>query len=163
MYGRTVLAQNSVFPTRVSADGSPVYKVAGLTVDWTKFTAASGDVTLPDGSVIKDGQKYIRYGQVLAMITATGKYGPHDPALTNGQEIITRGRCYIVDQTVLQYSSGSASLGAVNDHIGGVFDGGAVFIDRILQSGAGSHSVTAGPTLVELLAAFPLLQSVTDV
>jgi hypothetical protein len=163
MFGRTVLSQNSVFPTRVSADGSPTYKAGGVTIDWSLVTAASGDVTLGDGSVIKDGQKYLRYGQIITMVTSTGKYGPYDPALTQGSELLTRGRCFIVDQTVLQYSSGSSALGAANDIIGGVFDGGAVWLDRIIQSGVASHTKTAGPTKAEFLAAFPLVQIVEDV
>lgn len=162
MYGRTVLAQNSVFPTRVSADGSPTYKAGGATIDWTQATTASGDVTLTDGSVIKDGQKYLRYGQILTRITSTGLYAPYNPDLTNGRELLTRGRCFILDQTVLQYGAGTSLLSAPNDVVGGVFDGGAVWFDRILQSGVATHSLTAGPTKAEFLAAFPLVQVVED-
>lgn len=162
MFGRTVLAQNSVFPTRVSADGSPTYKAGGVTIDWSLVTAASGDVTLTDGSVIKDGQKYLRYGQILTMVTATGKYAPYDPALTQGSELLVRGRCFIVDQTTLQYSSGSSTLGPANDIIGGVFDGGAIWFDRIIQSGVASATKALGPTKVNFLAAFPLVQVVMD-
>lgn len=162
MYGRTVLSQNSVYPTRVSADGSPTYKAGGVTVDWDRFTAASGDTTLGDGSVIKDGQKYIRYGQILTRITSSGKYGPYNPDITNGQQTLTRGECFIVDQTVLQYDAGNAGVSASNDIIGGVFDGGAVWLSRILQSGTDSASESAGPTKANFLAAFPLVQIVQD-
>lgn len=162
MYGRTSLPSNSVFPTRVSADGNPTYKAGGITLDWSLVTAASGNVTLGDGSVILDGQKYLRYGQILTRITASGKYGPYDADLTQGSELLVRGRCFILDQTILQYPSGSSLLSAVNDQIGGVFDGGSVWFARILQSGVATHTKIAGPTKAEFLAAFPLVQIVMD-
>lgn len=160
MYGRNLLTANSVFPTRVSADGKPIYKAGGVTLDWTYATTASGDVTLGDGSVIKDGQKYFRYGQVITRITSSGKYAPYDPDLTNGRELLTRGRCFILDQTILQYDSGSAALSGQNDIVGEAIEGGAVFLDRILNTGAASHTLVGGPTKAEILTAFPLLQIV---
>jgi hypothetical protein len=163
MYGRTVLAQNSVFPTRVSADGSPNYKAGGITVDWDLIAAVTGsDVTLPDGSVIKIGQKYIRYGQVLTRVTSNGKYAPYDPSGTSGQELLVRGRVFICDETVLQYGSGTSLLSAQNDVIGGVFDGGNVWFDRIIQSGVATHTLADGPTKAEFLAAFPMIQITQD-
>lgn len=167
MFGRTSLAQNSVFPTRVSTDGSPVYKTGGVTIDWSTVAAASGDVTLGDGSIIKDGNKYLRYGQVICRIGSpgtgevSGGYGPYDPLATDGRQTLTQGRCFIVDQTVLRYPSGAANTGAANDIIGGVLEGGSVWRNRLLCTG-GAHSLAAGPTETELLAAFPGLFVVRD-
>lgn len=160
MYGRQILSTNSVFGTRVSADGNPKYKAGGAVLDWTTANTASGDTTLADGSVIKDGQKYFRYGQVLCRITSSGLYARHDPDLTNGRELLTRGRCFILDQTIVQYGSGSSGTSIQNDVASGVFDGGAVFLDRIIQSGTAGHSLALGPTKAELLTGFPLLQIV---
>lgn len=154
-YGRTLLSQNSVFPTRVSVDGSPVYKAGGITIDWTLVTANSGDVTLADGSVVKDTLKFLRYGQVMTKITASGLYGPYDSALTQGSELLVRGQCFILDETVLQYGGGSPGLGGANDQYGSAIEGGKVWLARIIQSGVASHSKAAGPTKAELLAAFP--------
>lgn len=53
---------------KVTADGQPEPKVAGVTLDWGTVTAAAADVTLPDGVVVKTGEKYIRYGQILTTI-----------------------------------------------------------------------------------------------
>jgi hypothetical protein len=155
MYGRTVLSQNSVFPTRVSADGKPQYKAGGITIDWSLITAASGDQTLADGSVIN-------YGQVLCRVASNGKYAPYDPSGTTGQEVLTNGRAFILDQTVTQYATGTAILSAVNDQIGEAIDGGSVWLARIIQSGVATHSLSAGPTLAELITAFPRLQLVRD-
>jgi hypothetical protein len=42
MIGRTVLTgQNSIMPTRVSADGSPKYKAGGITIDWGTVAASA--------------------------------------------------------------------------------------------------------------------------
>jgi hypothetical protein len=257
MFGRTVLSNNSVLPTRVSADGSPKYKAGGGTIDWSTVAAVSGsDVTLPDGSVIKIGQKYLRYGQVVSKITTgetqtitgtatsgsgtltlvrpdtgatvttaaiafnataatvlaaiqavmgpsqavsasggalgtapvvitfstsvdtmtvntgtlaggtfavaattdtglTGYFGPHDPAATDGRQNLNRGDVFVCDETILQYSSGSSGLSAANDQVGGLIEGGDIFIDRVIQSGVATASLAAGPTLANFLAAFP--------
>ena len=72
MLGRTVFSQNQVFPTRVSADGSPSYKAGGVTIDWSNVAALGADTTFPDGSFVKAGQKVLRYGQVLCKETANG-------------------------------------------------------------------------------------------
>ncbi len=165
MYGNTFLAQNAVIPTRVSFDGSPHYKAAGVTIDWGTVASSASDTTLPDGSVIKANLKFLRYGQIICKIgipgTAIGPndYGPYDPNATDGRQTPTRGECFIVDQTVLQYGGGSAALSSANDHIGGVFDGGSVWIDRVLQ---GAGSLAGGPTLANVLTAFPSIRLVKD-
>jgi len=162
MYGRTSLTNNNIFPTRVSADGVPSYKTAGVTIDWTTVTAVSVDTTLADGSIVRSGNKFLRYGQILTMITASKQYGPYDSAATDGRQTLTRGECFILDETVLQYSSGSPLLGAVNDQTGSLLDGGPVWLARILQAGTGSASLAAGPTLANLLTAFPSIKIVRD-
>lgn len=49
----------------VSADGFPEYKTRGVTIDWDDVPAVSGDTTLADDTVVKDGDKYMRFGQVI--------------------------------------------------------------------------------------------------
>jgi hypothetical protein len=68
-FGRTVLPNSTIFPTRVSADGSPKYKAGGITIDWGAVTASGSDVTLPDGSIVKANLKFLRYGQVVCKET----------------------------------------------------------------------------------------------
>lgn len=70
MIGRTVLTQNSVMPTRVSADGSPKFKAGGITIDWGTVAALGSDTTFTDGSLIRSGQKVLRYGQVVCKMSA---------------------------------------------------------------------------------------------
>jgi hypothetical protein len=258
-YGRTILPTSSVFPTRVSADGSPFYKPGGVTLDLATIAAASGsDVTLPDGSVIKANNQFLRYGQVLTRITtgttqtltgtatggtftitltrpdtgqqvttaaiafnatgatvlaaiqavmgpnqvasqsggplgtgavtivfniqeavmvvngasltggtvtpavtvvgaSAGKFGPYDPAATDGRQTLTRGEAFILDETFL-VTPGGAQLPVSNENIGGVFDGGLIYIDRVIQSGVAAASLTLGPTLANFLAVFPTVR-----
>jgi len=54
---------------RVSADGRPRYKPGGVTIDWSVIDAVSADTTLDDGTIVKAGDKYLRYGQILTRIT----------------------------------------------------------------------------------------------
>jgi hypothetical protein len=262
-YARTVLTNNSVLPTRVSADGSPKLKAGGGVIDWSTVAAPGSDVTLPDNSIIRSGLKYLRYGQVLTKITTgntqtltgtatsgnftltftrpdtqtgvttgniafnataaavlaaiqavlgpgqavsasggalgtapvvvtfgtamaigtvnagtlaggtvtiaqttgtttTGYFGPYDPNATDGRQNFNRGDIFILDETVLQYGSGSSALGAANDQIGGLIEGGDVFIDRVLHSGTAAHTLALGPTLAEIITAFPRVGFVRD-
>lgn len=83
-----------------------------------------------------------------------GRFGPFDPNATDGRQILTRGECYVLDETWM-LTPGGASLPQNNEIIGGVIEGGDIWIDRVLQSGTNAHSLAAGPTLAEFLAAFP--------
>jgi hypothetical protein len=261
-YGRTVLTNNNVFRTRVSADGSPKYKVGGATVDWSTVSALGSDTTYPDGSIVRTGAKVLRYGQVVCAITGSantlntsgtptggtftltvttnlgtattgaiaynaaasavvtaltalsnvgtgnvtatggplttgavtltfasilgtatlalannsltggttpsvaigasiatgatsGYYGPYDPTASDGRQTLSRGYCFIVDETLLQYSSGDSRMSPSNDQVGGLIEGGDIWIDRVIQSGGAAHTLALGPTLAEFLAAFP--------
>lgn len=63
-FGRTVLSSTGI-PTQVTADGSPEWKVGGITIDWATVTAEVSDRTLTDGTVIKAGAKGLEYGTIL--------------------------------------------------------------------------------------------------
>ena len=55
---------------QLSADGAPLAKAGGITIDWDTVAAVSGsDVTLNDGRVIKVGEKFLRYGQTVVKMT----------------------------------------------------------------------------------------------
>jgi hypothetical protein len=262
-YGRNVLATNTLLNTRVSYDGSAEFKSGGATLDLTTVPAASGsDTTLPDGSIIKANNQFLRYGQVMCKITtgtsqtltagtatggnftltllrpdtqqnvttgniafnasaatvltaiqavlgpnqaasssggplgtgavtvvfnvfvplmtvnsggltggtgptpavtvagtASGKYGPYDSAATDGRQTLTRGECFILDELFL-VTPGGTQLPAANEITGGLLEGGMVWLDRIIQAGAGTASLAAGPQLAGLLTALPRLRPV---
>lgn len=269
--GRQVMTTDIVYPTRVSIDGSPVYKHGGITLDTATLTAASGsDATLPDGSVIRGTSQYMRYGQILCKIgvaevqtltftggptagdifvtlpsdgvyaaettgalafnvsaanmqialeglsrigagnvgvartgagtagdpyiytitvnralgnvptltstntftggttptgthatttsggASAGKYGPYDPAATDGRQTLARGSCFILDQTYVLAPAG-ASFPSTPDQMGNVFDAGRVWKSRVLQSETVTASKALGPTLANFLTAFPAI------
>lgn len=151
--GRQVIGTIGGF-LQLTADGEPVPKVAGVTIDWATVAAVSGsDVTLSDGQVIKVGEKYLRYGQVVCRITSGGKYGPYDPAAADGREAApVRGRAFLVNRTALQIEP--------MDEYPEVIEGGRVYRARIIQSEAVAHTLALGPTFAELNAAFPDLRYV---
>lgn len=153
--GRTVV-ESTGRSIQVTADGSPEFKHGGVTIDWSTVAAVAGaDVTLKDGVVVKIGEKYLRYGQVIKKITASGKYGPYDPAAADGREVAPiRGEDYILNETMKEDDIGS-------DHPAAL-EGGRVFLGRIIQSGVGAASLAAGPTLANLLAGFPRLLLVKE-
>jgi hypothetical protein len=86
--------------------------------------------------------------------TGNGYYGPYDPTATDGRQTLSRGDCYIVNETVLQ--SPDIGWGVVDTDHPAVFDGGKAWKERLIAT-AGTHSLEDGPTLTELEAAFPRL------
>ncbi len=151
-YGRQVLYQSGT-PLRVSVDGSPQYKVGGITVDWSQVQAAQADLLVPvDNTPVRAGQKYIQYGTIMVLNTSTGLYQPYASGGANGTGTLTSGQCFIIDETVVQSSP---------FHTGGnydnpaVFDGGRAWQPRLQIGGTGQ------PTLTQFIAAFPRVQLVT--
>lgn len=135
------------------------WKVGGLTVDWTTVAAASGDQTLADGTVVKNGQKGMQFGQVLAKITATGLYGPYDSGAADGRQTLARGDCWILNESVLQ--NVPTGLSTVASSHPAVFDGGRVYQDRIQVIGGAAATYQGATTRVALAAfetAFPRIQ-----
>lgn len=138
---------------QVSADGRPGAKLAGVTIDWTTVAAVSGsDVTLADGVVVKVGEKYLRYGQVIAQITTGGKYGPWDTAAVDGRALLVRGRTFILNRTALANEPA--------DEYPEVIEAGRVWRARLIQSEAATHTLALGPTFAEVVATFPELRFV---
>jgi hypothetical protein len=140
---------------QLSADGFPEFKHGGVSVDWTTVAAVAGaDVTWLDSFVVKIGEKGLRYGQILTLITATGFYGPYDPVAADGRQTLIRGSCFIVNESI--HENMNASLYPP------VIEGGLVYASRLIQSGVAAHTLALGPTLAETLAAFPRLRLVNE-
>lgn len=124
--------------------------VSGTTPNFTAtFASTLGDVTLTGTGT----------GMTVTVATTsaggrTDKYGPYDSAAIDGRQTLANGYVFIVNETVREDAVAS-------DHPP-VLEGGKVFLDRIIQSGVGTHSLAAGPTLAELLAVMPRLRLVRD-
>lgn len=68
-WGRQVLGVTAGQQVQVSADGKPEWLPIGATIDWSTVAAVSADTTYLDGITVKNGQKALRYGQVMCEIT----------------------------------------------------------------------------------------------
>ena len=111
------------------------------------------DVTLPDGVVVKVGEKYLKCGQVVTRITATGKYGPYDPAdAAGGRDLLVRGRAFLLNRAAFANEPADEHPEAI--------EGGRVWRARIVQSEAAAHTLALGPTFAELNTTFPDLRYV---
>lgn len=68
---------------------SPGYKTGGFTIDWNSVIPVVVNTTIAGaGKVVKAGDSYLRYGQMLCKVTATtngrtvGKFVPYSAAMT---------------------------------------------------------------------------------
>lgn len=145
-YGTRTIGQSGRV-LQVSADGMPDRKVGGVTIDWDTVAAVGADTTLADESIIKAGDKYLRYGTVLTKITATGKYGPYASGATDGRQTLTRGACYILNLNTIRSHAHS-------DHPD-VLEGGLLIRARVTD-------IAANPAIADLNTAFPAVRWVTD-
>jgi hypothetical protein len=69
-YGRNVIGSTGI-PLRVSAAEDVIWMPIGITIDWSLVTAVGQDTTIPfEQLTVKNGMKYLRYGQVLTRVTA---------------------------------------------------------------------------------------------
>lgn len=161
-YGRRVLSSTG-HVVQVAADMQDFRpKVGGITLAWALFAAAGAPVTLPGDLKIKAGVKYCRLGQIVCEVTANGatkgKYGPYDPAANDGRQLLTRGKCYIINKSVLELGLIPEISSAPTDHPV-AFDNGTVWREMLLIT-TGAHSLAAGPTIAEFEAAFPRISYV---
>ena len=153
-YGRSVLGVIGT-PFQLTADGRMRAKVGAATLDWTTFPAATGTATvLYDNWTVPGYSQFCRTGQVITRITASGKFGPYDPAAADGRQNLVRGDCFLVNCGVMSVDPKSDYPEAV--------DGGRFWLARVIQSGVAVHTLALGPTRVELEAAFPDCTWVTE-
>lgn len=131
-YGRETLSSvgRSI---KVSADGAPIQKVGGVTVDWSLITALAADQTFLDADFVASGEKFIRYGTILCKVTATGRYAPFGAA---GTGALVKGDCYILNESVHENSPHS-------NHPG-VIDGGRVWKQRLIVKGVDNSGTGMG-------------------
>lgn len=138
MFGRNLLAPSTPQVTRVSADNSPQAKPGGITIDWANSVAALGaDATNPDGSVIKSGLKYLRYGQVMCKIT-----GGTNTINTSG---VPTGGTFTVTVTTSSPVAGAASQTTAAIAFNATAAAVATAIGLLTNVGAGNVTGTGGP------------------
>lgn len=151
-YGRRILPGGNSRQIMVAANLHDIqWKHGGVTIDWSTVTAATSDTTLPDGNVIPSGGKGMVFGTILCRISASDKYGPYNSGASDGRQTVTRGQCYILNESALfEPPSGGMVTGAI-DHPA-VFEGGSVWLDRLQIDGSGTATK---PSTSVFNAAFP--------
>ena len=153
-YGRQVLTKTGRDVMVLADLQDAQFKVGGITRDWATYTAATAAATLPDQTPIALGEKYSRFGQVECEITATGKYGPYDPAANDGRQNLVRGKCFVNNRTMKENGLGGAALNTTATDHSQVFDGGTAWKARLLMT-TGAASLATGPTVADFETAFP--------
>lgn len=149
-YGREIIDGIDLNSTQVLSDGHDADWVSvGRTIDWSLIAAPVAETTLTDGQVMPAGVKFLRYGQIMADVTATGKIGPHLTNALDGRQTLEGGKCYVLNRTLREDEIAS-------DHAGELFDGGRIWEARLLVGGANE------PTLAQVKAAFPRLSYTRD-
>jgi hypothetical protein len=155
--GYRSLTASSGIPISVTYDGKPEWKAGSVVIDWSTVAAVSGSpVTTNDQLTIPVGQKFLRYGQFMVQITATGLYGPYDPGASDGREAPVIGKCGVLNQTILE--TGVLNITTRDTAYRNLITGGKVWYDRLIQSVAATHTLALGPTFAELKAALPRLE-----
>lgn len=157
-YGRSVYDKIS-HGIQVSADGMPLAKAGGITLEWGAVTAAASDyVVRPNGEIgsanflstdafpddfVYTGQKYLRWGQVVCRLnggTSAGKFVPYGATsgLGGGTIMTSKGDMYILNHSVHEEDYNS-------DHPEAI-DGGLLWKHRILYNFAKSQTITVNAT-----------------
>lgn len=133
--GGLVLA-NLEAPVYVITYPSELGNVAAVTTTATNLTGGAGTATV---ATVTAGD-------------ATGTYGPYDSAATDGRQTLTRGKCYILNESLLEVDP----AGGATNHPA-VFDGGLVWKARLRVGGANSTPLGSGnePSWAAFETAFP--------
>jgi len=146
----------------VSADGctDDNRPAGGITIDWSTVTAVGSDTTLIDGTVIKSGQKYLRYGQVLCRITTAevqtitvtgsptgGTFTLKATGTTTETATIAYNAAAATVQTVIRALGGDYAEVAVTGSAGGPFTVTFPYTaGNALQLVLGTNALTGGTT-----------------
>jgi hypothetical protein len=157
--GATVQAAMQAL-NRIGVDGVAVARTgSGTAGDPYVFTATYstrlGDVATPTGTHTFTGgtTPTITIATTTPGGATANQYGPYDPAATDGRATLAVGDCYVVNRTVKELDSFSAHPEALY--------GGYLWRDRLLVTTA-THTLAAGPTVAEFLAAFPRAQLLNE-
>jgi hypothetical protein len=155
-FGNKFLTASSGVPIQLTYDGHPEWKAGSVTIDWSTVAASGTDTVIASEQLtITAGQKYLLTGQVLCQITATGLYGPYDPAAADGRQTPTAGKCGLLNKTVIQ--NGVLGITTKDNDNTNVIVGGRIWAARAVQAGTGTASLAAGPQLATLLSTLPRL------
>jgi hypothetical protein len=117
--------------------------VAALTTDATSLTGGAGTAVITTGTAG----------------VSSGTYGPYSSTASDGRQLLARGYCYILNETVTQ--NGPLGLATQATNHPGVFDGGRIWRARLKIGGDNPTSIGGlQPTASAFETAFPRIQFV---
>jgi hypothetical protein len=91
--------------------------------------------------------------------TDAGTYGPYSSAATDGRQLLSRGRCFILNESITEL--GPIGLNTQATSHPAVFEGGRVWRARLNIGGANPTSIGGNePSVADFEAAFPRIQYV---
>lgn len=143
-YGRNVLSSTGR-NVMVIADGDlSGMKAGGISLDLSTITAVSQDTTLTDDTVVLNGQKYLRFGQILTKITIGSKYTVLVSASTTGGTFTLTATVNGVaaTTTALAFDASAATVQAALVALTNIGAGGAT----VSLTGT-TYTITLSPTL----------------
>jgi hypothetical protein len=118
------------------------------------FERGQGNVTnlVPDNTLATGGTAAVTTGTAGA---GTGLYGPYDSGVSDGRQTLSRGHCFILNETVLQ--TGAQGLAGVASDNPAVFAGGLVWKARLKIGSVNVAYLGSGnqPTVSAFETAFP--------
>jgi len=129
---------------QVSADGRPEAKAGGVTIDWSTVAASTADRVYLEGDLVTSGEKFLRFGQIVCKIAASDYYGPFDSGASDGRQTLTKGDCYILNESVHENSPHSSHPPAI---FGGVVWKKRLLVQGVDEGGVGSseaQTITLG-------------------
>ena len=116
------------------------------------YPTGSGDIAQPTTtSSLTGGSGTATFATTTAGAN-TGTYGPYDSTATDGRQNLSRGYCFILNETVLQ--SGALSFYQIPSDHPAVFDGGLVWKARLKVGGNNPSYINSGSGLQPTWSAF---------
>lgn len=138
---------------KLSADGNPVVKIGGVTIDWSTIGAAGSAGVLADGTPYLTGEKWVRYGQVVCKIT-NKPTNTITVTATSGTYTVTGTRPDTGASAITAPIAYNASAATVQTALETIYGAGNVSV-----SGTGPYSITPAGALINYVFALPTLNT----
>lgn len=120
-YGRQVLSTTGI-PVMVLAELMDAdFKPGGITIDWSTVTAVSADTTLPDGTIIPNGQKGIPFGTILCDIGVAEVQTLTVTGSPTGGTFTVKATGTTVETAAIAYNAASAVVQTAIRALGGQY------------------------------------------
>lgn len=117
------------------------------------FSGTAGNVPTPTvgtNSLTGGTSPNVSFGTTTSGITTFGYLGPHQSNATDGRQTLTKGKCWIANQTILETDKGS-------QYGPGFFEGGRIYQSRLKRLNDAGTAYIAHTVDSTFNTAFPLI------